>query len=63
MPLAINASAQPNNVSNDNVNVKVMQLAKQQQEMQGEMVMQLIDAADIAPAPVNNTGHNIDVMA
>ncbi len=55
------ANLQPN-MSHGDVGVKVAQMAKDQQEMQGKMALQLINAA--APqAPVGNTGHNINTTA
>ena len=59
------ANIQPN-ATNETVNTKMLVKAKQQQEMQGEMAMQLIEAASIEnvkPAPVGNSGHIINVKA
>lgn len=39
--------------------VKVAQLAKEQQKAEGEIALQLIEAA--SPAPVGNSGHKINV--
>ncbi|MPY23622.1 cytoplasmic protein [Shewanella psychropiezotolerans] len=41
--------------------VKVAQLAKEQQEAEGEIALQLIEATN--PAPVGNSGQNINVKA
>ncbi|GIU07054.1 MULTISPECIES: cytoplasmic protein [unclassified Shewanella] len=65
--MAISLSA-PNidpNLSHGSVGVKVAQMAKAQQEMQGEMALQLINAAipDVPAAPVGNSGHNINTTA
>ncbi len=51
------------NLSNDNINVKVAQLAKEQQKAEGQIALQLIEAAAPAPesAPVGNAGHNINI--
>ncbi|AQS40004.1 hypothetical protein Sps_04924 [Shewanella psychrophila] len=45
--------------------VKVAQLAKEQQKAEGEIALQLIEAASPAPqsAPVGNSGHNINITA
>lgn len=58
------ANLQPN-MSHGDVGVKVAQMAKDQQEMQGEMALQLINAAapQAPQAPVGNTGHNINTTA
>ncbi|GIU28125.1 cytoplasmic protein [Shewanella sp. MBTL60-007] len=58
------ANLQPN-MSHGAVGVKVAQMAKAQQEMQGEMALQLIQAAmpEAPAAPVGNIGHNINTTA
>ncbi|QSX33024.1 putative motility protein [Shewanella avicenniae] len=47
------------------VGVRVAQLAKEQTQAQGEIIMNLISAAaptqTVAPAPEGNLGNNIDV--
>jgi hypothetical protein len=37
-------------------------MAKEQQKVEGQMALQLIEAA-APPAPVGNTGHNINTTA
>lgn len=56
------ANIEPN-LSNGNIGVKVAQLAKEQQEVEGDIALQLIQAAEPAPAsaPVGNSGHNINI--
>ncbi|MGS0680255.1 cytoplasmic protein [Shewanella sp. 125m-7] len=57
------ANLQPN-MSHGSVGVKVAQMAKEQQEVQGEIALSLINAAMPAtPAPVGNTGNNINTTA
>ncbi|WP_299802238.1 cytoplasmic protein [uncultured Shewanella sp.] len=65
--MAISLSA-PNiepNMSHGSVGVKVAQMAKDQQEVQGEIALSLINAAapEVAKAPVGNIGHNINTTA
>lgn len=56
------ANIEPN-LSNGNIGVKVAQLAKEQQEVEGEIALQLIQATEpaAASAPVGNSGHNINI--
>ncbi|MCL1080140.1 cytoplasmic protein [Parashewanella spongiae] len=55
------ASVQPN-VSNETANTKVLKMANDQQEMEGQMAMQLIEAASLDRLqPVGNAGHNINI--
>ena len=56
------ANVQPN-VSNETANTKMLVKAKEHQEMQGEMAMQLIEAANITSKPVGNSGHIINTKA
>ena len=51
------------NVSNETANTKMLVKAKEHQKMQGEMAMQLIEAANITPKPIGNTGHIINTKA
>ncbi|MCL1145671.1 cytoplasmic protein [Shewanella sp. 10N.261.52.F9] len=55
------ANLQPN-MSHGAVGVKVAQIAKDQQKIEGDIAMQLINAA-VPEAPVGNTGHNINTTA
>lgn len=48
------------NLQHGQVGVKVAQLAKQQQEVQGEIALELIAAAT-PPKPEGNKGHHIDI--
>ncbi|QFU21415.1 cytoplasmic protein [Shewanella eurypsychrophilus] len=55
------ANIEPN-LSNGNIGVKVAQLAKEQQEVEGDIALQLIQAAEPATStPVGNSGHNINI--
>ena len=54
------ANIQPN-VTNETANTKMLVKAKEHQEMQGEMAMQLIEAANISAKPIGNSGHNINI--
>ncbi|MCL1140088.1 cytoplasmic protein [Shewanella pneumatophori] len=58
------ANLQPN-MSHGEVGVKVAQLAKDQQKIEGDIALQLINAAvpEATPSPVGNTGHNINTTA
>ncbi|MCE9677749.1 cytoplasmic protein [Shewanella sp. AS1] len=59
-----NHDLQPN-MSHGSVGVKVAQIAKSQQQAEGEMILQLIEAttAPATPAPVGNSGHIIATTA
>ncbi len=48
------------NVSNATANTKMLVKAKEHQEMQGQMALQLIEAADISPKPAGSSGHIIN---
>jgi hypothetical protein len=65
MAITVNSSSVNPNVSNNNVNVKAAQLAREQQKVEGEIAVQLIEAAEPAQSsgPVGNVGHNIDTTA
>ncbi|GGZ18135.1 MULTISPECIES: cytoplasmic protein [Shewanella] len=66
MTVSLNSQPLPVNMDTGAVGVKVAQLAKQQQEAEGEIALQLIQAATPAqePAgPVGNIGHNINTTA
>ncbi|MCL1150520.1 cytoplasmic protein [Shewanella ulleungensis] len=43
--------------------LKVAVMAKDQQKAEGQMALQLIEAAAPAPQPVGNSGHNINTTA
>ncbi|GIU44395.1 cytoplasmic protein [Shewanella algidipiscicola] len=65
MAVTIGTSNLQPNMSNGSVGVKVAQLAKEQQQAEGEIALQLINAATPAPsaAPVGNIGNNINTTA
>ncbi|WP_394201166.1 cytoplasmic protein [Shewanella waksmanii] len=65
MAITIGTSNLEPNLSNGSVGVKVAQLAKEQQQVEGDIALQLVQAADPAPqsAPVGNSGHNINTTA
>ncbi|MGS0677168.1 cytoplasmic protein [Shewanella sp. 125m-1] len=52
-------------MSHGDVGVKVAQMAKDQQKIEGDIALSLINAAipDTPQAPVGNTGHNINTTA
>ncbi|QSX30569.1 cytoplasmic protein [Shewanella cyperi] len=65
MAITVNSANISPNLANGSIGVKVAQLAKGQQEAEGQIAIDLINAAS-APAksaPVGNTGHNIDTTA
>lgn len=62
MSISLNSQPLPVNTDNGAVGVKVAQLAKEQQKAEGEIAVQLINAVP-SPAPVGNTGHNINTTA
>lgn len=66
MAISINTANIEPNLSHGSIGVKVAQLAKNQQEAEGQIALDLINAAT-APAPkaqpVGNIGHNIDTTA
>ncbi|WP_153915936.1 cytoplasmic protein [Shewanella sp. TC10] len=67
MSLSINApSSMPTNIDSA-TSLKVAAMSKDQQKVQGEMALQLIEAAlpaeQAAPQPVGNTGHIISTKA
>ena len=62
MTISVNApSNMPTSIDSAS-SLKVAVMAKNQQKVEGEMAMQLIEAA-VPPAPVGNTGHNINTTA
>ncbi|WP_394229582.1 cytoplasmic protein [Shewanella colwelliana] len=65
MAVTVGTSNLQPNLSNGNIGVKVAQLAKEQQQAEGEIALQLIEAVDATPkaAPVANSGHNINTTA
>ncbi|MCT8985350.1 cytoplasmic protein [Shewanella phaeophyticola] len=61
MTISVNApSSMPTTIDSGN-SLKVAVMAKDQQEVEGQMALQLIEAA--APQPVGNSGHNINTTA
>ncbi|WP_372871418.1 cytoplasmic protein [Shewanella sp.] len=66
MAISINSGSIEPNLSHGAIGVKVAQLAKNQQKVEGQIALDLISAATApAPksAPVGNIGHNIDTTA
>ncbi len=61
MSISLNTQAITPNLENGAVGVKVAQLAKEQQKAEGQMAVDLINAA--IAQPVGNTGHNINTTA
>lgn len=61
MSISLNTQAVAPNLENGAVGVKVAQLAKEQQKVQGQIAVDLIAAA--APKPIGNSGHNINTTA
>ncbi|GGP66277.1 hypothetical protein GCM10009347_34890 [Shewanella algicola] len=63
MTISVNApSSMPTTIDSGN-SLKVAVMAKDQQEAEGQMALQLIEAAAPAPQPVGNSGHNINTTA
>ncbi len=65
MSISVNApSSMPTTIDSGN-SLKVAVMAKEQQKIEGQMALQLIEAAAAAPAPqpVGNSGHNINTTA
>ncbi|WP_417762263.1 cytoplasmic protein [Shewanella sp.] len=63
MAISISSQAVTPNLDNGAVGVRVAQLAKDQQKAEGQIALNLIQAAAPAPQPEGNLGHNIDVTA
>ncbi len=61
MSISLNTQTISPNLENGAVGVKVAQLAKEQQQAEGQIAVELINAT--TPAPVGNTGHNINTIA
>ena len=61
MTISLNNQAITPNLENGAIGVKVAQLAKEQQNAEGQMAIDLIAAA--APKPIGNAGHNINTTA
>ncbi|MDB2386041.1 cytoplasmic protein [Shewanella sp.] len=53
------------NMSHGNVGLKVAQMSKDQQKIEGDIALSLIQSAlpDSAPSPRGNTGHIISTKA
>lgn len=53
------------NMSHGSVGVKVAMMSKEQQKIEGDIALKLISSASaqIAPAPIGNTGHIISTKA
>ena len=65
--MAISLSA-PNlepNMSHGSVDLKVAQMSKEQQKIEGDIALKLIESAlpETPPAPVGNAGHIISTKA
>jgi hypothetical protein len=63
MAITLSSDSIPVNLEHGSIGVKVAQLAKEQQRAEGEMAIQLIEAALPAPQAVGNSGHNINTTA
>jgi hypothetical protein len=62
MTISVNApSNMPANIDSGH-SLKAAVMAKDQQKVEGQMALQLIEAAT-PPAPVGNAGHNINTTA
>ncbi|UCX05994.1 cytoplasmic protein [Shewanella sp. HL-SH8] len=62
MTISVNApSNMPANIDSGH-SLKAAVMAKDQQKVEGQMALQLIEAA-APPAPVGNAGHNINTTA
>ncbi|WOT05688.1 cytoplasmic protein [Shewanella youngdeokensis] len=51
------------NMSHGSVGVKVAQMSKDQQKLEGEIALKLIESAMPAPLPTGNAGHIICTKA
>ncbi|MCL1092307.1 cytoplasmic protein [Shewanella kaireitica] len=53
------------NMSHGSVGLKVAQMSKEQQKIEGDIALKLIEAAlpETPPAPVGNAGHIISTKA
>ena len=65
MAITVGTSNLDPNLSNGNIGVKVAQIAKEQQKVEGEIALQLIKATDetTQSRPIGNSGHNINTSA
>ncbi|MCH1925563.1 cytoplasmic protein [Shewanella sp. C32] len=66
MAISLSSQAVTPNLDNGAVGVRVAQLAKDQQKAEGQIALNLIQAAapsQPAPKPEGSLGHNIDVTA
>lgn len=61
MSISLNTQAVAPNLEHGAVGVKVAQLVKEQQKVQGQIAVDLIAAA--LPKPAGNSGHNINTTA
>ena len=64
MSLSVNSpSSMPTTIDSGN-SLKVAVMAKDQQETEGQMAVQLIEAAQVPTSqPIGNSGHNINTTA
>ncbi|WP_144211140.1 cytoplasmic protein [Shewanella donghaensis] len=63
MAISVNApSSMPTNIDSGN-SLKMAVMAKGQQEVEGQMALDLIEAALPPTQPVGNSGHNINTTA
>jgi hypothetical protein len=63
MSISVNApSNMPTNIDSAS-SLKVAVMAKNQQKVEGQMALQLIEAATPPAQPVGNSGHNINTTA
>ncbi|WP_394131490.1 cytoplasmic protein [Shewanella maritima] len=61
MTISVNSpSSMPSNIDSAS-SLKVAVMAKEQQKVEGDIAMQLIEAA--VPPPTGNAGHNINTKA
>ncbi|NRD75410.1 cytoplasmic protein [Shewanella sp. VB17] len=65
MPITVGTSNLEPNLINGNIGVRVAQIAKDQQKVEGEIALQLVTATNEAPQsrPIGNSGHNINTSA
>jgi hypothetical protein len=63
MTLAINSSNPVQTNTDTAVAIKTAQKAQSQQEIEGEMAINLIETAALpqTPSPVGNSGHNVNI--
>ncbi|MGX9463470.1 cytoplasmic protein [Shewanella sp. A14] len=64
MSLSVNSPSSMPTTIDSGSSLKIAVMAIEQQEVEGQMAVQLIEASQPpAPQPIGNSGHNIDTFA